>query len=248
MSCHALAFGPHPDDVEIGCGGTVAKLCDRGHDVRVVDLTAGELATNGTVAERAHEADAAAKVLGVTIRENLGLPDGRLSASDDTHVNAVVDALRRHRPAIVLAPWRHARHPDHAATSALVERAVFLAGLVKYGTPSGALPFRPSTLLWYPLRVDLKPSFVVDISATVARKRAAIGCYQSQVQRDAGQAETLVNAPQGHAALIAREGVWGGLIGAAAGEAFATDQMLSVDDPVSFFANGAPPTLLPRRD
>ncbi len=219
----------------------------RGHDVRIVDLTRGELASNGTVAQRNKEAAAAAAVLGVSARENLGLADGGLVAGDQTAMLVIADAIRRHRPAVVLAPWRQARHPDHTAASALIERACFMAGLSQLKTPSTSAPHRPDVVMWYPLRMAPTPSFVVDISDVVGTKRAAIACYASQTVRSDGDVETLVNAAEGHTALSAREVVWGGLIGTAAGEAFIVDRTIPVADPVGLFAGGPQPLLFDAR-
>jgi N-acetylglucosamine malate deacetylase 1 len=117
-----LAFGPHPDDVEIFCGGTLIHLAELGHAVAVVDLTRGELSTHGTVEQRAEESQAASKILGLTHRENLGLPDGFLSpwskdesSAESSPLGRVVEAIRRLRPEIVLAPWIEERHPDPVA-------------------------------------------------------------------------------------------------------------------------------------
>ena len=111
-----LAFGAHPDDVELSCGGWLALAASRGQRVVIVDLTRGELATNGSPTIRAAEAEAAAEVLGVAVRENLELPDGELRADDPDQIAAVVEAMRHHRPTLALGPWVEARHPDQGAS------------------------------------------------------------------------------------------------------------------------------------
>ena len=176
-----LAFGPHPDDIELFCGGIMIRLADLGYATGVVDLTRGELATHGSVEVRAAEAEAAARVLGVKVRDNLGLPDGGLvDAADGDAVRPIVEALRRHRPEIVLAPWIEERHPDHVAAGKLVARCMFLSGLRRFH-PDGGERFSPRRLLQYPMRLRPRPSFVVDTTAAWERKLEAIACHASQV-------------------------------------------------------------------
>ncbi|MEZ4323092.1 MAG: bacillithiol biosynthesis deacetylase BshB1 [Myxococcota bacterium] len=237
-----VCFSPHPDDAELSCGGWLALAADRGQSVGIVDLSAGELATNGSVAVRAAEAAAAAGVLGLSHRENLGLPDGHLAVVED-QVRAVVEVLRRLRPALALAPWTHARHPDHAATGALLQRAVFHAGLAKYAPELGS-PHRPR-LLHYPQRHEVRPDFVVDITAVVDRKRAAIAAHVSQVGPGAA---TLVNQPVGHGAWDVRDRYWGATIGVAYGEPYLLGTPVPLSDPLAHFAaHPALPALVPPR-
>ena len=139
-------FGPHPDDLEIGLGGAIAKHSALGHAVALCDLTRGELGTNGTPEERLREAEAARKVLGAVSRDNLGLPDGDIGG-DPAHLREVVAFIRRIRPRTVAAPYGRDRHPDHVAASRLLARAVFLSGLARYGE-AGA-HWRPDWLLHY---------------------------------------------------------------------------------------------------
>lgn len=236
-----LAFGPHPDDVELFCGGTVAQLAASGRGVAVVDLTRGEKATRGTPKRRSLEAQAAAEALGVADRVNLELPDGGLDPhggdAPDAPVGRCVAALRRFRPELVLSPPRRARHPDHAAAHGLVRRAVFLAGLARWGEGE---PHRVASVACYLMRITERPSFVVDVSAAYARKRQAIAAYDSQMQvRPDG---TLVGAPGSLEALEARDRYHGSLIGAAWGEAFTTEAMIGTEDPLALLRtpSGAP--------
>jgi bacillithiol biosynthesis deacetylase BshB1 len=247
-ACDVVAFGPHPDDVELCCGGLVAKLVALGHRVALVDLTRGEMSTRGTVDERAGEASEAARVLGVAQRANLALPDGGLRGDDDAHAAAVAHTLRTLRPELVLAPWAVERHPDHEAAHALVRRAVFLAGLRKW---AGSLEqaHRPRTVLWYPMRHIAEPSFVVDVSAHYETKRAAIQCHRSQVSAPPGTAPgsaagaaTLVGSALSLSSLEARDAFYGAQIGVAFGEPFIVDEAVAIDDPVAHF-RGRPPAL-----
>ncbi len=237
-----LAFGAHPDDVELSCGGLVA-LCARRGQAAIVDLTRGELATNGTPAIRADEAEAAAEALGVKVRENLELPDGGLTAEDPDQVAAVVEALRHHRPALALAPWIEARHPDHAATGRLVERAAFLAGVRNFRPDLGP-PHRPRRVVFYPQRVELRPSFVVDVTPVHRLKAAAIACHQSQFGQSDGDTPTLINAPLGLEAFEVRDRYWGATIGVLHGEPYRIRGPVPVADPVATLVDeGADPVL-----
>jgi bacillithiol biosynthesis deacetylase BshB1 len=229
-----LAFAPHPDDVELFCGGVMATLQSLGYRTGIVDLTRGELASQGSVAERAAEADAAASVLGLSLRENLGLPDGFISATaDQKQLSAAVSTLRRLRPELVLLPWREERHPDHVAASLLLTRAVFFSGLVKFESP--APPFTPRQVLYYEMRHRMPASFVVDTSAAWERKSEAIACHKSQLARRDAQAATLISSPLALAAIEARDRYRGSEIGVAYGEALYCASTLGVIDPVDFF-------------
>lgn len=238
-----LAFGAHPDDVELSCGGLIALCGLRGQRAVIVDLTRGELSTNGTPAIRADEAEAAAEALGVTTRENLELPDGGLTPEDPDQLAAVVEALRHHGPALVVAPWIEARHPDHSATGRLVERAAFLAGVRRYRPDLGP-PHRPQRVVFYPQRVELKPSFVVDISPVHGIKAQAIACHASQFGQGDGATPTLVNAPLGLEAFAVRDRYWGATIGVPHGEPYRLRGPVPVSDPVATLIDeGATPVL-----
>lgn len=244
MTVDLLAFGAHPDDLELCCGGWLALAARRGQAVGLVDLTAGELATNGTVGERAREAAAAAEVLGAAFRDNLGLPDGGVDDSDDGQLAAVVGALRRRRPKLVLAPPVEARHPDHAAAGRLLRRAVFFAGVGGYRPDLGDR-WRPLRLVVAPERHDLGADFVVDVGDVYEVKRAAIACHASQV---GGGRATLVNDPVGLGAFEARDRFWGATIGVAYGEPYLIGAPVPLSDPLAHFAaHPAPPALVPRR-
>lgn len=243
MTLDLLCLSPHPDDAELCCGGWLALAGSRGQAAGIVDLSAGELATNGTVAQRADEAAAASRVLGLAHRENLGLPDGGLASTDEAQVRALVETLRRLRPQLLLAPWREARHPDHAATSQLAHRASFLAGLVRYAPELGS-PHRPR-VVWYPQRHEVSASFVVDITSVVATKHRAIAAHASQV--GPGD-DTLLNRPVGLAAWEVRDRYWGASIGVAHGEPYLLDGPVPVADPLGHFqAHPDVPALVPPR-
>lgn len=242
-----LVVAPHPDDAELFCGGLLALAASRGQRAAILDLTAGELATRGSLDRRAAETQAARAALGLHGRENLGFPDGGIAPHDPQQVEHLAHALRRWRPTILVGPWRHDRHPDHEATHQLLRRAAFVAGLAKV-MPSVS-PHVPRALLWYPTRHLAEPSFVVDISAVVEQKRAAIACYASQVGEDAAAAPTLLASAGSLPALAARDAFYGAQIGAVAGEPYVGEQTLAIDDPVAHFGDHArgPAQLFPER-
>ncbi len=225
-----LVIAPHPDDAELFCGGLLAKLSARGYRCGVLDLTCGERASNGSPAVRQQEAEAAARVLGLRWRGNLGLPDGGLDAGDAAQVQALVGQLRELRPELVLAPWRQERHPDHVAASQLAKRAVFLCGLRNWPAPDQSA-HSVAQLAYYPMRSQVRPSFVVDIADFVAAKTRAIACHASQVGPSA--AGTLVGSPASQRALQHRDGWFGAFVGSAAGEPYLLDGPVPVADPLA---------------
>jgi bacillithiol biosynthesis deacetylase BshB1 len=219
--CDVLAVGAHPDDVEIGCGGTLAVLAAAGFRVGILDLTAGELGTRADATVRAREAGAAAGILGVSWRSCLGLPDGALNAGDPNHQEAAVGALRSSAPRAVLIPHPDDPHPDHGQAHALLVRAAFVSGLARFRADLGAA-HRPRLLLAYPgARQVFRPTLVVDISAHVGTKRRALGAYASQFDPAGGPATHLAS---GHflAAVEGRDRASGNLVGCEFGEGLAT--------------------------
>jgi N-acetylglucosamine malate deacetylase 1 len=206
-----LVFGPHPDDLEIGLGGAIAKHVALGHRVGLCDLTRGELGTNGTPAERLKEAEAAREVLGADWRENLGLPDGDIGG-DSSHLRAVVELIRAARPRTIAVPYGRDRHPDHVAASRSLTRAAFLSGLARYAA-SGE-KWRADWLLYYFINDSTRPSFVVDVSTHYATKRAALACHRSQFAPPAsGAAATRLNTPRFQQLIESRDAQFGALIG-----------------------------------
>jgi N-acetylglucosamine malate deacetylase 1 len=233
-----LAFGPHPDDVELFCGGTLIRLAELGHTTAIVDLTRGEKASHGTPEERARETEAASAELGLAFRDNLGLPDTELAAVPE-QIARVVAELRHRRPELVLAPWLEDRHPDHAAAGALITRAVVFAGVRNYAPDAGPR-FVPRQLLYYAMRHRMAPSLIVDTSPAAARKARAIACYASQLARrsDAGPGDadpTLISAPGAIAAIEARDRYYGSMIGTSHGEPLRSPATLGVVDPLRQF-------------
>jgi N-acetylglucosamine malate deacetylase 1 len=190
-----LVFGPHPDDLEIGLGGSIAKHAALGLRVGLCDLTAGEMGTNGTVEERLSEAERARVALGAAWRENLRWPD-RAIGKDPSHLEHAVAFIRGHQPKTVAVPYWIDRHPDHGAASAILTEAVFNAGLRRY-QPSEALPpWRADWICYYFINDEVEPSFAIDVSNHYEKKREALDCHSSQFQRTApSAAETRLNTP-----------------------------------------------------
>lgn len=229
-SLDLLAIAPHRDDAELTCGGTLIKAVDAGHRVGILDLTQGEMGTRGSAELRASEASAAAKVMGVAVRDNLGLPDAGIT-NDDHSRALLVEKIRMLRPRIVIAPAIHGRHPDHRRTTELVRDACFLSGLAKY-SPSQYAAFRPFKLLHViTYREDqVKPTFVVDISAQFERKLEAIRCYGSQFDSTTQAGEVYPNGEPLYDIVRHHAAHYGSRIRCLYGEPFYTEETMLVDD------------------
>ncbi|MCS7081514.1 MAG: bacillithiol biosynthesis deacetylase BshB1 [Bacteroidetes bacterium] len=237
MQLDVLAFAAHPDDAELSCGGTLLKLARAGYRTGIVDLTRGELGTRGTPEIRAQEAEAAARILGLSIRENLGLPDGHIPLNEAARL-AVIRVLRRYRPHLILVNAPTDRHPDHEHAARLVVEASFYAGLRRIqtleadGTPQE--PWRPHHILHYLQHDDLRPHFVVDISDVIEERLQAVRAYRSQLfspDYAGDDPPTLLSTDRFWEGLIGRLRHFGLLIGAAYAEGFRYHKWpLPVDD------------------
>jgi len=206
-----LVFGPHPDDIEIGLGGVVAKHASLGLSVGLCDLTAGEMGTNGTVEERLAESERARVVLGAAWRTNLCWPDRRIG-KDPGHLEQAVEFIRKHQPRTVAIPYWSDRHPDHVAASAVLSEAVFSAGLRRYQPATPA--WRAEWLCCYFINDDAEPSFVIDVSDHYEKKRAALDCHQSQFdRRAAAAADTRLNTPLFRQLIESRDARFGARAG-----------------------------------
>ncbi len=219
-----LAIGPHPDDIEIGMGGTVAKHVALGLAVGLCDLTAGEMGSNGTVENRLAEAEAARQVLGAAWRVNLRLPD-RAIGRDAEHVRTVADVVRRARPRVVAAPYWADRHPDHVAASALVTEGVFSAGLRRY--PAEGDAWKPEWVCYYFINDSAPTSFVVDVSDHYDGKRRALACHVTQFAPAGGDAvSTRLTSSRFQQLIESRDAQFGALTGVAFAEGFVVKQPL----------------------
>ena len=177
MNLDILCFGPHPDDAEIGMGGTLAKHAAMGYRVGIIDLTRGEMSTNGTPEERREEAREAGRILGLSVRENLALPDFGIDPSHD-QILKVAAAIRTFRPAVVACPYWEDRHPDHVRASRLLTEGVFAAGLRKVHPESD--PHRVPRTLYYFINTDREPTFLVDVSDVYEIKLRSLAAHKSQ--------------------------------------------------------------------
>ena len=205
-----LAFGPHPDDLEIGLGGTLAKHAALGHSVGLCDLTRGEMSSNGTPDQRVKEAEEAGKALGAAWRENLALPDRAIGDAPD-HIRRVVELIRRVRPRAIAVPYWQDRHPDHQSSATLLRDAVFNAKLKRYAAIGD--PWQPEWVCHYFINDAGPVSFVVDVSAHYEAKRRALACYASQFTRATESAETRLNSPGFSQLIESRDAQFGALAG-----------------------------------
>jgi bacillithiol biosynthesis deacetylase BshB1 len=218
MSVDLLVFGPHPDDIEIGLGGTVARHTALGFRVGLCDLTAGEMGSNGTVDERLAEAESARLVLGVAWRENLRWLDRQIG-KDPAQLIQAVAFIRRHRPRVIAVPYWSDRHPDHGAASEVLTEAAFNSGLRRYR--SDGEPWKPEWLCYYFINDAASPSFVIDVSEHYERKREALDCHVSQFRRaEPGVVETRLNVPQFRQLIESRDAQFGALAGVRWAEGF----------------------------
>ncbi len=224
-----LAIGAHRDDVELSCGGTLVRAAMLGRRTAVIDLTAGELGTRGSADLRAKEASRAADVLGLSARENLGLPDAGVMNDPETRTLLAV-AIRKFAPSIVIAPALSGRHPDHSVTAQLVRDACFIAGLRKVA---------PETPIHRPTKVvhclayredNVKPTFVVDITDAFERKLEAVRCYSSQFDEAIQGGEVYPNGEPLYDIVRHQAAHYGSLIRCRYGEPFFTTETMRVDD------------------
>lgn len=211
-----LAFGPHPDDIEIGLGGVVARHVDLGFSVGLCDLTAGEMGSNGTVEERLAEAEAARAVLGATWRVNLRWPDRAIGGPG--HVRSAAALIRAARPRTVAIPYWSDRHPDHVSSSQVLTEAVFNAGLRRFDPATE--PWKPERTCYYFINDSVTPSFVVDVSSAYEKKRRSLACYVSQFRPPAADAVgTRLTSPRFQQLIESRDAQFGALAGVAFAEA-----------------------------
>ncbi|ASQ90138.1 bacillithiol biosynthesis deacetylase BshB1 [Prosthecochloris sp. GSB1] len=237
---YALAFGAHPDDVELSCGATLLKIMDEGRNVAVCDLTRGEMGTLGTQETREAEGSQAAKVMGYSERLRLDLGDSCIRSDRDA-LEQVISVIRRLRPRVVFTNPPDERHPDHAKASRLVSEAVFYAGLKKLSTNwegTEQTPHRPAHLLHYMQYRHFEPSLIVDVSKTFERSRKGVLAFASQFYREGltDRPETLIQRREFLSGLEARARYLGEQIGVLYGEGFSLPGPLGVSDFTAFFS------------
>lgn len=222
-----LAIAAHRDDVEQTCGGTLLRSAARGLRTAILDLTQGEAGTRGTADDRAREADDAARLLGVSWRSALDMPDGAISNTLENRIK-IVRVLREVRPRVVILPYWQARHPDHAIVASLGYEACFLSGLAKIDT--GTAPHRPFKIVYASLYADVRPSFIVDITPFIEQRHAALMAYRSQYANQAAGGGLFVPEDEIRERTLAEARHYGLLAGVLYGEPFVQKEVGLVDD------------------
>jgi bacillithiol biosynthesis deacetylase BshB1 len=246
-----LAFGAHPDDIELCCAGTLIKLAKQGYRTAAVTLTRGEAGTRGTPEIRQQEFAEAARIMEVAVHHQLDIPDGAIEETYDNKLK-LVRVIRELRPRIVATIHWASRHPDHIHTAHLVRDAAMIAGLknlvirqdmkgekVERGEEGLLEHWRPFRVLYFPERYEVTPSFIVDISDTFEQKMKAIRAHESQFHgpdmEKYGTEKTSIARPEFLEFIEMRNRLWGAMIGAKYGEAYLIREMLRIDDPVVAF-------------
>jgi bacillithiol biosynthesis deacetylase BshB1 len=228
-----LVLAAHPDDSELGCGGTIAKHVALGHKVGIADLTRGELGTRGTQEIRDEEARESARILGVTARENLNFKDV-FFRNDESHQLALVKIIRKYQPEIVLANAVFDRHPDHGKGASLSFDSCFIAGLLKVETEMDGkrqMPWRPKALYHFIQSQYIQPDFIVDVTHYWEKKMESIRAFKSQFyDPDSAEPETYISSPNFLKVLESRARDWGHAIGVSYGEGFTVRRTIGVDN------------------
>jgi bacillithiol biosynthesis deacetylase BshB1 len=232
MKLDLLAIAPHPDDVELTCGGTMIKMAQAGYQTGVLDLTKGETGTRGTAETRLREAGRAGKILGVKVRRNLGLPDAHLRVCDEQKM-AIAEVIREFQPHVVILPYWEGRHPDHYTSATLGFEACFIAGLKNYYGLSGE-PFRPFKILYAAAYATVTPTVAVDITKQYEQRRRAIRAYASQFRPPKNQPRSKVVLPldELEERMSTTAQYSGRLIGVKYAEGFIVKEVMRVDDVV----------------
>jgi bacillithiol biosynthesis deacetylase BshB1 len=225
-----LAIAAHRDDVEQTCGGTLLKMRSLGLETGILDLTQGEAGTRGSASERAAEADAAGRILGVRWRQALDLPDGRIENSWENRLK-IVRVLRELRPRVVILPYWQGRHPDHYTASTLGYEACFVSGLARVET--GSSPHRPYKVLYASLYADVRPTFVVDITPFIEQRYQSLMAYRSQYSNAERGSALFVPEEEIRERTLAEARHYGQLAGVRYGEPFVQKEIGLVEDLMS---------------
>jgi len=234
MKLDVLAIGAHPDDVELGCSGTLIKEIQRGRKVGIIDLTQGELGTRGTVESRYQEAEASAKIIGIHARENLKMRDG-FFVNDESHQLQLISVLRRYQPEIVIANSLNDRHPDHGKGGKLVYDASFLSGLkqIKTFDENGTeqQKWRPKYVLHYLQDRFYEPDLIVDVTGVWEKRMEAVKAFKSQFHlQDSNEPQTYISSPEFMDAIISRARLLGKRIGVKFAEGFTSTKNIGIND------------------
>lgn len=231
MKLDILAIGVHPDDVELACAGTLMIEIANGKKVGIIDLTRGELGTRGTAETRKAEAEAAAKIIGVHVRENLGMRDG-FFRNDEEHQLHVIQKIRQYQPEIVICNAVEDRHPDHGRSSKLVSDACFYSGLRKIETSLDGVEqtaWRPKYVFHYIQDRYLEPDFIFDVSSVFDKKLESINAYATQFNSEGdSEPQTYISTPTYFETIIARHRMFGKRIGVEYGEGYMTEKLIGI--------------------
>ena len=240
MKLDILAFGVHPDDVELGCSGTLLSAINEGKKVGIIDLTQGELGTRGSIYTRFQEADEAAKILGVHVRENLKMADGFFQ-NDEAHQRLIITTIRKYNPEIIICNAPEDRHPDHGRSAKLVADAAFYSGLRKIETAVDGLnqsAWRPKYVFHYLQDRFIEPTFLIDISEYFEKKLASVLCYKTQFMAlDDSEPKTYISSPEFIEGIRGRAQLLGKRIGVKYAEGFISEKILGVKSIDAFIQN-----------
>jgi len=232
MNIDILIFTAHPDDAEISIGGTIAKLVKQNRTVGIIDLTKGELGTRGSAETREMEAENASAILGIAIRDNLNIPDGKVKPSQE-YIEKVIVQIRKYKPQIIFAPYFNDRHPDHIGTGQIVKEAMFLSGLPKIETTENDTlqdAYRPKKLFYFMMTYEFEPAFIVDISKTLETKIKAIKAFKTQFYDPNSNApETFISKPDFIRNIEARAKFYGFQIRKEFGEPFYSEEKIEMN-------------------
>jgi len=236
MKLDVLAIAAHPDDIELACAATVAKLIQQKYKVGILDFTEGELGTRGSRAIRKKEAEQASRILGLHARINLKLPDGNIEVSR-SNITKVICIIRHFQPEILFIPHWQERHPDHIHTHQIAKEAWFYAGLEKIPTTYRGKkqePYRPKKFFHYMQKYEFQPSFIVDVSNVYEKKKEALHAYRSQFYNpNSKERETLLSSKFFLESIYARDRHFGSLINVEYGEPFYSLEPLGIASPFS---------------
>jgi bacillithiol biosynthesis deacetylase BshB1 len=231
MKLDLLAIAPHPDDVELTCGGTIIKMAQAGYRTGILDLTQGETGTRGTPKTRLREAARAGKIMGVQVRKNLGLPDAHLHVCEE-YKEAIAEVIRELEPRTVILPYWEGRHPDHYTAAILGYEACFIAGLKNYAL--GGEAFRPFKIIYAAAYDGVTPTFAVDITKQYERRKRAILSYESQFKPPKSEKKSKVTLPLDELEyrMTLAAGSYGRMIGVKYAEGFVVKEIIRIDDVV----------------
>lgn len=232
MFVDVLAFSPHPDDADMGCGGLLLKLKSIGYTTGIIDLTEAELSSNGDPDTRKKETLNASKILKLDIRDNLKISDGAVANNLENRLK-IIEIIRKYKPSLAVIPYERDRHPDHENSSKLVKDAIFISGLKNFKTD---IEFhKPKIVVSYMLNYQFKHSFIVDISDYYIQKMEAFAAYESQFLGKGGGQPTYINSGYFYDFITSRNKYYGLKINVEYGEPFFIDSDIKIDNPVKFF-------------